>query len=185
MERLWEAHGIKPVIDVRDLWKDGQETRVVPGTVNVVYDYRGQVYCHCRGTGVRRRMSYWGYERDRDAQKWRCPAAVYGYECASRCRCGGGAYGRVVRVPRSTDRRVFTPLARASLAFERHYAERSAVERVNSRLSGGFGLERHFVRGLAKMRLRCSLLMLVMVGMALGRVREQQEEKLRSLVAAA
>jgi len=45
--------------------------------------------------------------------------------------------------------------------------------------------ERHFIRGLAKMRLRCSLALVVMLAMALGRIREKQKENMRSLVAAA
>jgi hypothetical protein len=59
------------------------------------------------------------------------------------------------------------------------------VERVNSRLDVSFGFERHFIRGLKKMRLRCGLALMVILAMALGRVKEKQREKLRSLVKAA
>jgi hypothetical protein len=45
-------------------------------------------------------------------------------------------------------------------------------------------MEHHFIRGERKMRLRCSLALVVMLGMAVGRVRQKQQEKLRSLVAA-
>ncbi len=61
-----------------------------------------------------------------------------------------------------------------------------------------YGLERHFIRGQAKMRLRCSLPIIVMLAplgagaaMALGRVRQRKEEEdadaptVRSLVGAA
>lgn len=187
LDKLWGGHRIKPVIPKRQDWRDGEMTRpLLEGADNIVYDCQGQIYCYCMWTGERQEMVYWGYEQKRDCQKWRCPAAVYGYECKDweRC-CGGGAYGRIVRVPRAIDRRTFTPLARASLAFERHYKKRTSVERVNSRLDVSFGFERHFIRGLAKIRLRCSLALVVMLAMALGRIKEKQREKIRSLVAAA
>ena len=131
-------------------------------------------------------MVYWGYEQKRDCQKWRCPAAVYGYKCKDWRRCNGKSqYGRIVRVNRELDRRTFTALARPSLAFQRHYNKRTSVERVNSRLDVSYGFERHFIRGQRKMRLRCSLALVVMLAMALGRIREKQKNKLRSLVAAA
>ena len=60
-----------------------------------------------------------------------------------------------------------------------------AEERVNSRLDVAFGFERHFIRGLKKMRLRCGLALIVMLAMAFGRIRADQREHLRSLVRAA
>ena len=83
------------------------------------------------------------------------------------------------------DRRVFTPLARSSYKWRRLYAERTAIERVNSRLDVSFGFERHFVRGLAKMQLRVGLALVVMLAMALGRVREKEAGLMGSLVRAA
>jgi hypothetical protein len=51
IERLWDDHGIKPVIDIHNMWKDGEPNRLVCGASNVVYDYKGTVYCHCPETG--------------------------------------------------------------------------------------------------------------------------------------
>ena len=65
------------------------------------------------------------------------------------------------------------------------YAHRTAVERVNSRLDVSFGFELHTIRGMAKMRVRCGLALLVMRGMALGRIRQQHPERMRSLVRSA
>ena len=48
------------------------------------------------------------------------------------------------------------------------YDQRGAVERVNSRLAGGFGFERPGIRGLAKMRLRATMAMTIMLAMALA-----------------
>ena len=62
------------------------------------------------------------------------------------------------------------------------YNKRSAVERVNSRLDESFGFEKHFIRGINKMEGRCGLALIVMLGMAYGRVRQKQYERMRSLV---
>jgi hypothetical protein len=48
-----------------------------------------------------------------------------------------------------------------------------------------YGFERHFIRGLAKMKLRMGLAMVVMLSMALGRIKEKQREDMCSLVKAA
>ncbi len=90
-----------------------------------------------------------------------------------------------VRVPLETDRRIFTPLARASYKWKKTYNHRTAVEWVNSRLDVSFGFEQHFIRGQAKMRLRMSLALMVMLAMAYGRIKEKQQDKMRSLVGAA
>ena len=62
------------------------------------------------------------------------------------------------------------------------YAKRTAVERVNSRLDVSFGFELHTICGMAKMKIRCCLALCVMLAMALGRIKENQAEKMRSLV---
>ncbi|WP_232796585.1 transposase [Kyrpidia spormannii] len=80
------------------------------------------------------------------------------------------------------DRRIFTPIARESYKWAKECRHRAAVERVNSRLDVSFGFERHTVRGLGKMRLRCGLALCVMLAMALGRGREKRQERMRSLV---
>ncbi len=57
-----------------------------------------------------------------------------------------------------------------------------AVERVNSRLDESFGFEKHYIRGGSKMEVRCGIALIVMLGMAYGRVRQKQYERIRSLV---
>jgi len=188
---LWDGHGIKPVIAIRDCWQDGEETKLVPGTENVLYDYEGQVYCLCpRTLAVRkageadrqREMAYGGFESDRMTLRYRCPARQYGYACAGAAEC---AAKTGVRIRLDLDRRVFTPMARSSYAWERTYKKRPAVERVNSRLDVSYGFERHFIRGLVKMRVRCGLALVVMLATALGRVKEKRADLARSLVRAA
>ena len=88
-----------------------------------------------------------------------------------------------VRIKLDEDRRVFTPLARSSYAWDRECKKRSSVERVNSRFDVSFGFERHFTRGDKKMKLRVGLAAVVMCAMALGRIRANQPDKMRSLIA--
>ena len=48
INKLWNNHSIKPVVDIRNLWKDGEvQTKLVPGESNIVYDYKGTVSCIC------------------------------------------------------------------------------------------------------------------------------------------
>jgi hypothetical protein len=133
-------------------------------------------------------MQFMGFEKDRATLKFRCPAAAFGLECHNReaCRCAPdvreGAYGRVVRVPLERDRRIFLPLHRPSQGFVKGYAQRTAVERVNARIDQVYGFERHFIRGMKKMRLRLGLALLVMLGTALAWVELKQPQNVRSLV---
>ena len=90
--------------------------------------------------------------------------------------------GKAVRIKLDQDRRVFTPVARSSYKWADIYRKRIAVERVNSRLDVSFGFEHHFIRGLAKMKIRMNLALVVMLSMALGRIKEKQKEQMRSLV---
>ncbi len=185
IESLWEDHGIKSVIDIRNCWKesdDGEGTRVLSGQTHVIYDYRGTVCCTCPSTGEVREMAYGGFEQDRETLKYRCPAKYCGVTCAGRGSC---PIADAVRIKLEEDRRIFTPIARSSYVWETVYKKRSAVERVNSRLDVSFGFEQHFIRGLKKMNLRVNLALVVMLGMALGRVKENQRDKIRSLVQAA
>lgn len=195
-EVLLETYGIKPVIDTRALWKEdpGQKRLYYEddGTNNIVYEERGRLYCMFPSpydplTLETAPMAFSGYEKDRKTLKYRCPAAVYGMTCPLRetGQCGGkgvGAYGRIVRVPLDKDRRIFVPVVRDSPKWKRLYNKRSAVERVNSRLDVSFGFERHYIRGLKKMRLQVSLAMVVMLCMALGSIERGREENIRSLV---
>jgi hypothetical protein len=178
---LWDEHNIKPVIDIRDLWRiDG--ARLVHGQTNVSHDYKGTVYCHRPVEWVKRPMAFGGFEKDRATLKYRCGAKHYGLECAGRERCH---ISDNIRIDIESNRRIFTPLARSSYKWKTMYKKRSAVERVNSRMDESFGFEKHFIRGINKMEVRCGLALIVMLGMAYGRVRQKQYERIRSLVTSA
>jgi len=168
------------------MWKD-QETQLLEESKvdNVVYDESGQVYCHCPRTGERRELTYQGFEKDRQSLKYRCPAAASGFQCLGRSECGPrphSDYGRIVRISLEKDRQIFTPIARSSYAWKTGYKRRTAVERVNSRLDGSFQFERHYIRGKKKMQLRIGLALIVMLAMAVGHLKNGENEKMRSLV---
>ncbi len=182
IREVWDDWQTLPIIDIRNCRKDGEPSRLITGFENVVYDYRGTVSCVCLKSGTQRQMAYGGFERDRMRLKYRCPARHYGYNCEGLDRC---AVGKAVRIALDEDRRVFTPLPRSSLKWERCYDKRTAVERVNSRLDTSFGFEKHTIRGLTKMYTRCCLALVVMLAMAVGRIKSQQAEAMRSLLKAA
>ena len=111
-------------------------------------------------------------------------AAPRGAACVGKLApLGVGEFGRTVRVPLELDRRIFTPIARSTPTWETAYDRRSAVERVNSRIDRVLGFEQDFIRGLAKMKPRVTVLLVVMLAMALGRIRADQAELMRSLTA--
>ena len=62
------------------------------------------------------------------------------------------------------------------------YGDFGRVVRVNSRLDVSFGFERHYIRGMKKMRFRVGLALIVMNAMALGRIRTGHRDAMRSLV---
>lgn len=182
---LFDKYEILPVIAIRDMWRDGEQTRLLDpeSAGNVVYDYKGEIYCICPATGEMRSMAYWGYEKDRRCMKYRCPATAYGLACYGRRHCKGsdGKYGRIVRIPIELDRRLFVPLPRSTYKWEKYYRSRTAVERVNSRLDVSFGFEHHTIRGLKKMKLCLGISLVVMLAMAVGSIRAGNKDMMRSL----
>lgn len=62
---------------------------------------------------------------------------------------------------------------------------RTLIERTFSRLDVSFGFELHTIRGIKKMTLRTSLALCVMLAIALARIKENEEEYMRSLVKSA
>ena len=200
-ERLWEGHGVRPVVDTRELWREekaepGRDPsapilRLVRGDRpdNVLHGEKGEVFCRCPAEKTVRAMAFQGFEKDRGTLKYRCPAAACGLDCAGRKQCEResgsrcGAYGRVFRIAlKDADRRTFTPTPWGSPSWRRAYARRSALERINSRLDGAYQFERHFVRGRAKMKARAGLAVCVMMALALGAAKAGRLDRMRSLV---
>ncbi len=143
--------GVKPVIQNRSMWRDGEE-RVLENSLskNVVYDEAGTVYCYdmVSKPAVKHCMAYLGYEKSRGTIKYRCPARQEGWACAGEKRCNKGKrYGLTVRIKCGLDLRRFPPIPRATKTFERLYKGRSAVERVNARLKIYWGVDDGNVAG--------------------------------------
>lgn len=187
-KELYDGYGIHPIIDKRSDWKDKTDaTRpLFPERADtVVYDVKGNILCVCPVTGEQRAMACWGFEKERMTLKYRCPAAVYGLDCKGRQLCPGAQtdYGKLVRIPIAMDRRMFTPVARDTAAWERGYNRRTAVERVNSRMDRVLSFEQHTIRGLKKMEARVGIALVVLLSMALGRIQAGQREQMRSFLA--
>jgi hypothetical protein len=146
------AHGIRPVIQNRALWQ-GEPERPLPGgryPLHLVHEESGTVHCYdtVSNPPVRHRMAYIGYEHDREAIKYRCPARHEGWDCPSDERCNAGkALGLSARIPCELDLRRFPPIPRATKQFERLYRGRTAVERVNARLKIFWGVDDGNVTG--------------------------------------
>lgn len=179
---LWKTYKIKPIIDIRKMWKDGEKTKLLKTKQisNVTYDCTGTVFCHSLKTGEMKEMAYGGFEKKRSSHKYLCPVLAYGIECKGSSKCP--LFKKRIRIPLKEDPRIFTPVARSSYKWNDLYHKRTSVERVNSRIDVSFGFERHYIRGLKKMKLRCGLALSVMLSIAVGRLRQKHPELMRSLV---
>lgn len=181
IKKLWNEYKIKPVIDIRNMKKDGENTWQLNSLniSNVTYNYKGDVFCHCPKTREVKTMAFGGFEKDRETLKYLCPKQHYKVKCEGCKKC---AVKSSIRVPLKEDRRIFTPVARSSYKWKDLYKKRTSVERVNSRLDVSFGFEHHFIRGLKKMKVRCGIALCVMLAMALGRAKQKRLDLIRSLI---
>jgi len=198
---LWDDYHIRPVIDIRELWRQEKDepgydpekpiTRALfdQRVDTIVHTEKGTMHCICPATGEQRDMAFQGFEANRNTLKYRCPAAAYGFQCQGSKECSElgqvnpGTYGRSIRINiTKEDRRIFTPTPYGSPSWERIYNRRSSLERINNRIDNSFGFEKHYIRGGAKMQTRVGLAIAVMMAMALGHARAGRIEQMRSLV---
>ena len=191
---MCDDYRIRPLVDTRLLWRSEKKeagydpskpitrSRDPDRADTLVYTEKGELFCICPETGEQRPLAFHGFEADRTCLKYRCPAAAYDIDCAGRAACEAMAgcctkdYGRVVRVPLRTDHA--NALGQPDL--EAQVQGRTALERINSRIDQGYGIESHYIRGRAKMTLRVNLSMCVMMALALASV--DQPVHMRSLV---
>jgi hypothetical protein len=164
-----KSMGVTPLIDIRNCWKDKETTKQYKNT-NMVYNYKGEVFYAVDNKdavgGVKyEKMKYEGYDRQKECLR-------YSHK------------GKTRKIYISYDERIFLPIARDSDKFKKLYKGRTAVERLNGRLDRDYMFEDHCIRGLEKMRLRVSLAMIVMNGMAIGKIKSGKKG-LRSLKTAA
>ena len=158
IKRIKKA-GITPLVDIRNCWKDGEETKQYKDT-DMVYNYKGDVFYVVLEkndkTGkmepVNVKMKYEGYDNQKKCLRY-------------------SHNGKIHKIYISHDERVFLPIARDSEKFRKMYNGRTAVERLNGRLDRDYMFEDHGIRGLAKMTLMVSLSIIIMNGMAIGKIK--------------
>lgn len=162
-----ESYDVSPVIDIRNCWQAPPDTtRSLEKDMRITHTFDGKVFCSCGHDGKEKQMVCRGYEKDRRAIKYGCPARYYGISCPCKDEC---KIPKEIRIPLKTNERIFTPVPRDSRKWEKLYDMRSAIERVNSRLDNLFGFEMHTIRGIKKMTFRVTLAYLLMLVFEIGR----------------
>ena len=93
-------------------------------------------------------MCSWGYDGQKEAQKYRCPLAC-GRVDAFKCKetCSPSKYGRTLYLKTNADLRYFPSIPRDSKQFKDIYAERTACERINNRVLNDYHLLSLKIRG--------------------------------------
>ena len=168
---LLNEREIKPVIEVRSMWKEELERKLPnhDGNSNVVHDEAGTLYCYDTVSTIptKHKMSYMGFEKERGTLKYRCPCRHEEWPCPSDKKCNGeSCYGKTVRVKCELDLRRFPPIPRATAEFEKRYNGRTAVERVNARLKLFWGADDGNVTGAARFHAHMVTILLVHSAMA-------------------
>jgi hypothetical protein len=161
---------IKAVIQNRTFQLEEPE-KVLGGRtpLNIVYDQAGTIFCYDKVSEppVRHAMACIGHEAERGTIKYRCPARHYGFACPSDAECNGDRqYGLTVRVKQEVDLRRFPSIPRATKQFERLYAGRTAVERVNGRLKIFWGIDDGQVYGARRFHAHVGAVMVVHLAFA-------------------
>ena len=135
---LLDRWSINALIDINSRNKS---CNGVPEDISV--DKLGHPHCRCG-----EKMCSWGYDKRKEAQKYRCPLAC-GRISACDCRdeCSSGNYGRTVYIKTNGDLRYFPAIPRDSKRYRELYAERTACERVNNRVLNNYHLLDLKIRG--------------------------------------
>ena len=79
--RSWDTYQIKPVIDIRNCWKDPDETKLVPGTENVVQIVGLGAACRIAARDLDRNVKHMKQTRDRlfDGIREACDVRLNGH----------------------------------------------------------------------------------------------------------
>jgi hypothetical protein len=169
MIKTIKSKGIAPVIDIRNSWKNGEETKQYKDT-DIVYNFKGDIF-------------YVVLDKDSDNGTKNVKMKYEGYDMQKKC-LRYSHEGKIYKIYISYDERVFLPIARDSAKFGKLYDGRTSIERLNGRLDRDYMFEDHTIRGLNKMRLMLSLSMVIMNGTAIGKIKNGRVG-LRSLKTAA
>ncbi len=158
-----KEYEIKPIIDIRNMWKDKEQTLQYKNS-DMVYDNQGHVYmCKYEGQEIKLiPMKYQGYDKVKNTLR-------YSYD------------GKVYNIEIDYDTRVFTPIARDSKKWKRLYNKRTSLERINGRMDRDFNLESHKVRGLKKAKVLIDIMFIGMMAMAKGHILKNEQDKIRKI----
>ena len=196
-KRLFDKD-ILAVIDSRRMWRDKNphpdRLKVPTRPLNaadrldtILHTEDGVLYCQCPETKEIRTMHYQGREQQRGTLKWACPAAVYDFTCEGRETCyhrgqvKAGAKTRTVRVKIDPEHlRNFGQLPPNTYKWQRYYNERSAMERIYSRVDHAHLAHDHFLRGKARLELKFTIGFSVMLARACVAVKSGQPHRMRS-----
>lgn len=93
------------------------------------------------------RMTYYGFDRNKQSYKWRCPFATGKTGCC-RFRCmNPSEYGMTVYTKKDSDIRLFPPVLRNTAEWKETYNNRTACERINNRILNDYGLHSMRIHG--------------------------------------
>jgi hypothetical protein len=191
---LYDFHKKIPLIEAKRMHKENYIPLDPLKSDTIYYTPVGEVCCKTNPFEQDEekqytKMKFYGFEKDRNTLKFRCPAACAGIECKNKEACRGlikdKGYGRVVRVKLEKDRRLFTPSYIHSREFKEAYKGRTSIERMFYRLDHLYGFEEHTISGEERMRLNVTLSMIAMLATAAGYIQEGKKEKIRSRFQAA
>jgi hypothetical protein len=166
IERL-EGKEIHSIIDIRNCWKDGEETHQYKDS-SLIYNYKGNVW-YVDDKEVKTELTYKGYDKSIDSLR-------YGFKPQKHDT-------RIFRIKCSENRRIFTSVARNSYKWKRLYKRRTGVERINGRIDRDYQFEKHSIRGLEKMTMFLTVTFIIYMTMAKAKVMAGQTEHLCKLYA--
>jgi hypothetical protein len=158
-----KEHGIKPVIDIKNQWHNGEETKQYKDT-DIIYTYDGKVSI-INDNGENVPLKYLGYDKVKNTLRYQYKDKIYSIDV-------------------NYDSRIFTPIARDSKKWKRIYNKRTALERINGRFDRDFNLENNKVRGLKKATVMVDIMMIGMMAMAKGHILNNHPENIRKLKSA-
>lgn len=154
-----QKKGIKPIIDIRNHWKE-DKTKQYKDT-NLIYTYDGKVSI-VEDNGEIIPLKYLGYDKIKNTLRYQHKSKVYSIDI-------------------NYDKRIFTEVARDSKKWQKLYNKRTALERINGRMDRDFNLENHKVRGLKKATVLIDIMMISMMAMAKGHIINNHPENIRKI----
>lgn len=138
------------------------------------HDFKGTPQC---SGGFK--MIYWGH--DNGFNKFRCPHAAGKINCPHGTKwCSDSDYGLVVKTKPSDDYRKFSLPHRDSQTWEKIYNQRTAVERVFSRLKENFNLTNITMTGRKKAAAHMKLSVLSYLASKVAVAKSQQKQVIQA-----